>query len=93
LVRLLDELDAGRVDAVMFTSAVQVQNLHAAAELTGRSGDLAARLHGLIVASIGPVCSRALQRYGIRPTFEADPPKLGPLLAGLGAALESRRSG
>jgi hypothetical protein len=35
------------------------------------------------------VCSRALEERGITPTFEADPPKLGPLVAGLKAALEA----
>jgi uroporphyrinogen-III synthase len=89
LVRLLDELAAGRVDAVVFTSAVQIQNLHALAERLGRAGDLAKRLNALIVASIGPVCTRALLRHGVTPTFEADPPKLGPLLSALEAALRA----
>jgi uroporphyrinogen-III synthase len=54
-----------------------------------RTAELPALLRGLIVASIGPVCSRALEERGITPTFEADPPKLGPLVAGLKAALEA----
>jgi hypothetical protein len=33
------------------------------------------------------VCSRALLAYGIKPTFEASPPKLGPLVEGLDLAL------
>jgi len=90
LLRLLDELAAGRVDAAVFTSAVQVENLYAVAERAGRSADLAERLNALIVASIGPVCTRALLRRGVTPTFEANPPKLGPLLRGLGAALGPR---
>ena len=36
----------------------------------------------------GPVESLKHHR-GITPTFEADPPKLGPLVAGLKAALEA----
>jgi hypothetical protein len=35
------------------------------------------------------VCTRALMERGITPTFEADPPKLGPLVAALDAALSS----
>jgi uroporphyrinogen-III synthase len=92
LLRFLDELGASRVDAALFTSAVQIQNLYAIAEGAGRAGDLAQRLSALIVGSIGPVCTRALRKYGVTPTFEADPPKLGPLLARLGAALETRAS-
>ena len=49
--------------------------------------DLAGQLNRLVIASIGPVCSKALREHGITPTFEADPPKLGPLIAGLEAAL------
>jgi len=84
---LLDALDAGRVDAVVFTSAVQVQNLYAVAAAQGRAQSLAGRLNGVVVASIGPVCSRALVARGITPSFEASPPKLGPLVEGLDRVL------
>ena len=87
LKELLDALAASRVDAVMFTSAVQIQNLYAIAETLGRSSDLTGQLQGLVIASIGPVCTRALRARGIDPTFEANPPKLGPLVAGLETAL------
>jgi len=93
LMRLLDELAASRVDAVVFTSAVQIQNLYTIAERANRAGGLAQCLNALIVASIGPVCTRALLSRGIRPTFEANPPKLGPLMTGLAAALKIGPSG
>jgi uroporphyrinogen-III synthase len=86
---LLDALAASRVDAVVFTSAVQIQHLFAVAESLGRSALLIGQMKSLVVASIGPVCSRALVAHGIVPTFEADPPKLGPLVAGLEAALNA----
>jgi uroporphyrinogen-III synthase len=86
---LLDALDASRVDAVVFTSAVQIHNLHAVAEAEGRADTLASRLNGLVVASIGPVCSRALAAHGVTPTFEASPPKLGPLVEGLDRVLSA----
>jgi uroporphyrinogen-III synthase len=87
LTDLLDALDGSRVDAVVFTSAVQIQNLYAVATAQGRAGSLAVLLNRLIVASIGPVCSRALAAHGIKPSFEASPPKLGPLVAALETAL------
>jgi uroporphyrinogen-III synthase len=87
LERLIDELAASRVDAVVFTSAVQIRNLYAIAERMGRAAALAGSLNACVVASIGPVCSRALIERGIEPRFEADPPKLGPLVAGLAALL------
>ncbi len=89
LKNLLDALDASRVDAVVFTSAVQIHNLHAVAEAEGRADTLASRLNGLVVASIGPVCSRALVAHGVTPTFEASPPKLGPLVEGLDRVLSA----
>jgi uroporphyrinogen-III synthase len=90
LERLIDALARRAVDAVVFTSAVQVKHLFAVAEGMGRAALLPGLMRGLIVASIGPVCSRALEERGIAPTFEADPPKLGPLVAGLKIALEAR---
>ena len=87
LERLLDALAAVQVDAVVFTSAVQIQNLYAVADAGGRSAQLADQLNRLVVASIGPVCSQALRARGIEPTLEANPPKLGPLVAGLDAVL------
>ena len=92
LQRLLDALASSSVDAVVFTSAVQVQNLNLVAEGTNRAGQLADLFRGVIVASIGPVCSRALMQFGIKPSFEASPPKLGPLVAGLDEALRARQA-
>ena len=88
LIDLLDALEQRRVDAAVFTSAVQMHNLYAVAEGAQRAAQLMAALGRTIVASIGPVCSRALRHYGVEPTFEASPPKLGPLLEALDAALK-----
>jgi len=87
LEELLEALASSRVDAVVFTSAVQVHNLAAVAARTGRAGQLADLLNGLVIASIGPVCSRALMQHGVNPSLEANPPKLGPLVAALDQAL------
>ena len=87
LSRLLDALSQGRVDAVVFTSAVQIHNLYSIAQQAGSAAELANNLNRSIVASIGPVCSRALRGYGVAPTLEANPPKLGPLLTALDTAL------
>jgi uroporphyrinogen-III synthase len=89
LEALIERLAQSSVDAVVFTSAVQVQNLQSVAERIGRPGDLAGLMRDVIVGSIGPVCSRALRDRGIEPSFEASPPKLGPLITALQAALAS----
>jgi uroporphyrinogen-III synthase len=88
LVRLIEALEASTVDAVVFTSAAQIRNLRAIADRMQRGPQLAALLNSCVVASIGPVCSAALAEHGIRPTFEAHPPKLGPLIQGLAEALK-----
>jgi uroporphyrinogen-III synthase len=80
---LLAALATATVDAVVFTSAVQIQNLATVAEAEAMVRPLSDLLSGLVIASVGPVCSRALRAHGITPTFEADPPKLGPLVTGL----------
>jgi len=72
---------------VIFTSAVQIHNLYSMAEKAGSAADLAKNLNRSIVASIGPVCSRALRDHGVAPSLEASPPKLGPLMAALDTAL------
>ena len=92
LDELLAALSRSQVDAVVFTSAVQMHNLYAVAEKSGRASELAGQLNRVIVASIGPVCSRALREHGVTPSFEAAPPKLGPLVAGLDEALSADRS-
>jgi uroporphyrinogen-III synthase len=91
LHRLLEALAHSSVDAVVFTSAVQIHNLYAVAQQAGSASQLAQQLNRVIIASIGPVCSRALREHGIAPTFEADPPKLGPLVAALDEALSAHR--
>ncbi len=56
LMRLLDELAASRVDAVVFTSAVQIQNLYAVAERANRAG----------ASRAAPECAdRRLDRAGV----------------------------
>jgi uroporphyrinogen-III synthase len=90
LLALLDALDRNEVDATVFTSASQAQNLFALAEQLKRKDKLAANLNRTLVASIGPVCSAALKGLGVSVSLEAKPPKLGPLVAALDEALSSR---
>jgi len=44
-----------------------------------------------LVASIGPVCSVALRKLAVRVDIEAQPPKLGPLIEAINAALTDPR--
>lgn len=87
LVALMDSLDAHRIDATVFTSASQAQNLFGFANALGRRGSLAANLNATLVASVGPVCSAALKGLGVHAKVEPSPPKMGPLVAALDFAL------
>lgn len=87
LVTLMDALDGNKVDAAVFTSASQAGNLFALADTLGRRGAVAAGLNRTLVASVGPVCTAALAHFGVKAGLEARPPKMGPLVAALDAAL------
>ncbi len=89
LARLIDALERKQVDATVFTSASQAHNLFALSERLGRQATLAANLNHTLVASIGPVCSAALEEHGVKIALEASPPKLGPLVAALDRALSA----
>ena len=87
LAELMDALERGEVDAVTFTNAAQVHHLFAVAQPLGRAEALRANLNRTLVASIGPVASSALREFEVKVDVEASPPKLGPLIAALDAAL------
>jgi uroporphyrinogen-III synthase len=87
LVALMDALDRHQLDAVVLTNAAQVHNLFALADHLGRAEPLRAALNGTLIASIGPVSSEALRKFGVNVALEASPPKLGPLMSALSAAL------
>jgi uroporphyrinogen-III synthase len=89
LERLISALEAGEVDATVFTSASQVHNLFELARRTGKDASLTANLSRTVVASIGPVCSAALATRNVNIAVEASPPKLGPLVEALEKALSS----
>jgi uroporphyrinogen-III synthase len=87
LVELMDALQRHQMDAVTFTNAAQVHNLFAVAEQSGRVESLRASLNRTLVASIGPVSSNALRKFGVTVGLESSPPKLGPMLSALADAL------
>lgn len=87
LANLIAALARGEVAAVVFTSASQAHNLFEFAQSRGEVAMLREHLNAALVASIGPVCTAALEQLGVRHGVEASPPKLGPLVAALDEAL------
>ncbi len=89
---LIRELIAGRIDAVAFTSQIQVRHLLQVADEIGRRDMLLhAFARGPIVAAIGPTCAEALDAAGITPHVVPDPPKMGPLLSALATSSRPAR--
>lgn len=89
LLELMDALESRRVDAIAVTNAAQVYNLFDLAEVHGRADTLRTGLNRTLVASVGPVSSDALRKFGVTVGLEASPPKLGPLISALEDALKS----
>ena len=63
---MIEELAAGRVDAIAFTSKAQVQRLLELAEKRRLEGALRAGLGRTKVAAIGPVVAAELTSLGVR---------------------------
>ena len=81
MLALLEQLHAGAVDAVAFTSSAQLERLIAvASEQTVRSA-----LRHTLVAAVGPVVADTLRRHGITPRLV---PQESFFLKPLTAALE-----
>src|SRR5581483_5619855 len=81
---------AGGAAAVLFTSSQQVTNVLQIAEAAGAGADLRRGLGGLVVASIGPICSARLRGQGIGIAVEPEHPKLGHLVRAAAGAVAAR---
>lgn len=76
----IKELAAERIDAVLFTTGIQVVHLfHVAADMKLEEA-IRKGLRRAIVASIGPTTSEELQRKGIQQDLEPSHPKMGFLV-------------
>ncbi|MBM4003163.1 MAG: uroporphyrinogen decarboxylase [Planctomycetes bacterium] len=80
LLTNLHEIVSGRVDAVMFTSAVQVFNLLECAERDQAVDALRKQFGRMLVVSVGPTTSDALRDFGIRVDVEPEHPKMGSMV-------------
>ena len=95
VLKMVDGLTAGSVDAIAFTSQPQVGNLLAIAAKADRESALRAALgaggkpaddnggRGAVVASVGPVCTRRLREAGIAVDVEPEHPHMGSMVLAL----------
>ena len=84
LERLVEKIIAGDVDAVAFTSQVQIRHLLLVSTRIGRTLKLLNALNeGVVVAAVGPTCAEALRAVGVPPHVVPANPKMGPMVVAL----------
>ena len=95
VLKMVDGLTAGGIDAIAFTSQPQVGNLLTIAAKADREPALRAALgasgkpaddkggRGAVVASVGPVCTRRLREAGIPVDVEPEHPHMGSMVLAL----------
>lgn len=63
---LIEELAAGGIDAIAFTSSPQVRRLFAVARRQDKEEALRSALQGMVVAAVGPLVADALKERDVR---------------------------
>ena len=76
-------------DAVLFTTATQVDHLIEIAEAEHLVGPVRQGLDRAIIASIGPTTSETLDAHGIQTDFEPSHPKMGMMVVELGREIHA----
>ena len=90
VLRMIDGLSAGEIDAVAFTSQPQVGNLVTIASQAGKEQSLRDSLAGpVLLASVGPVCSRRLREAGFGVNLEPEHPHMGSLVVAIAEHFEA----
>ena len=91
LQQLVRDLMADRLEAIAFTSQVQVRHLWQVATAMGLAAALTTALTThCLVAAVGPTCAAALAAVGVTPHVEPSHPKMGPMVTALMATLQAR---
>ena len=84
LERLVEGIITGGVDAVAFTSQVQVRHLLLVSTRMGRTLKLINALNErTVVAAVGPTCAEVLRAVGVPPHVVPANPKMGPMVVAL----------
>ena len=89
IIAAIDEMAAGRIDAIALTSSGQVRRLVDAAKTHGHEAQLRAALAKTPIASVGPVVSDELTSYGLHTDIipANDAFFMKPLISAMSVAL------
>lgn len=91
LKNMVQEIINGRIDAVAFTSQIQVRHLFQVAADLGQSHELAQAMKTkTVVAAVGPTCAASLQELGVMPQVVPEHPKMVPMIVALADYVEQR---
>jgi uroporphyrinogen-III synthase len=75
-----ERIAAEEVDVALFTTSVQIDHLLRVAAEKGLDDYVRTALTKMVVASVGPATTEALEDNGIHPDFEPSHPKMGFLV-------------
>ncbi|MCS6861174.1 MAG: uroporphyrinogen decarboxylase, partial [Abditibacteriales bacterium] len=76
----MQKMIAGEVDVALFTSAQQVRHLLQVAAQEGLEASLRDAFRRIVIGSIGPTCTEAIQEVGLTVDYEPDRPKMADLV-------------
>src|SRR5207245_7994117 len=67
----------GQADVALFTNANQVDNLFRVAADDKMDDSLRRAFKGVVIGSVGPVCTEVLEQFELKPDIEPTHPKVG----------------
>ena len=70
-----------QVDIALFTNATQVDHLFQVAGREKVDQPLRQAFGRVLIASVGPVCTEAIEHFGLRADLEPEHPRMGQLIA------------
>jgi uroporphyrinogen-III synthase len=76
----------GEADIALFTNSAQVEHLFKVAAEDKADEKLRLACKNIAIGSVGPVCTEALEHFGLRPDIEPPHPKMGSLIAEVAAS-------
>lgn len=93
IVTAIEDMAAGRIDALALTNLGQVRRLIEAAKAHGREDRLRAGLERTLIASVGPAVSGELAAHGLRTDVSPaeDAYFMRPLISAMASALAERK--
>jgi uroporphyrinogen-III synthase len=84
----IEKIVRGDADIALFTNGAQVEHLFKVAAYDKADEKLRLACKKLAIGSVGPICTQALEQYGLKPDIEPEHPKMGSLIAEVAASAQ-----